>query len=165
MLRIKGEKKVQEYLLAETQKVYHLEGVTINDKHVETIIKQMLSKVRIIDGGDTYLMESEEVDRVKVQKINEEMLANDKKPASFKPLVLGITRIALSSDSFISAASFQETTRVLTNAAVTGREDHLLGLKENVILGRLIPGGTGFAQTNTREEPQEVATETIATTS
>jgi DNA-directed RNA polymerase subunit beta' len=143
VLKTQGEKKVQEYLLNEIQKVYRVEGVVINDKHMEIIIKQMLSKVRVTDPGDTYLLEGEEVDRMKMQKINEE-LPRDKKRAQFEPLILGITRVALSSSSFISAASFQETIKVLTNAAITGSEDYLDGLKENIILGKLIPAGTGF---------------------
>ncbi|MCS7181103.1 MAG: DNA-directed RNA polymerase subunit beta', partial [bacterium] len=143
ILRIQGEKKVMEYLLNEIQKVYRIEGVKINDKHIEVIIRQMLSKVRVEDPGDTFLLEGEEINRYEIQKINES-LPKGKKPATFKPLVLGITRVALSSESFISAASFQETMRVLTNAAILGAEDYLEGLKENVILGRLIPAGTGI---------------------
>jgi len=142
ILKIQGERKVQEYLLNEIQKVYRVEGVTINDKHIEIVVRQMLSKVRVEDPGDTFLLEGEEISRVEIQKINES-LPKGKKPATYKPLVLGITRVALSSSSFISAASFQETMKVLTNAAVLGAEDHLEGLKENVILGRLIPAGTG----------------------
>ncbi len=143
ILKIEGEKKVQEYLLNEIQSVYRVEGVMINDKHIEIIIRQMLSKVRVEDPGDTYLLEGEEIDRVKIQKINE-ALPKNKKPATFSPQILGITRVALSSESFISAASFQETMKVLTNAAILGADDHLEGLKENVILGRLIPSGTGL---------------------
>ncbi len=143
ILKIEGEKKVQEYMLNEIQSVYRVEGVTINDKHIEIIVRQMLSKVRVENPGDTYLLEGEEIDRVKVQKINDELPRN-KKPATFRPQVLGITRVALNSESFISAASFQETTKVLTNAALLGAEDYLTGLKENVILGRLIPCGTGI---------------------
>ncbi|HDN97893.1 MAG TPA: DNA-directed RNA polymerase subunit beta', partial [bacterium] len=153
MLRIQGEKKVQEYLLNEIQKVYRVEGVTINDKHIEIIIRQMLSKVRVEDPGDTYLLEGEEISRVKIQKINES-LPKGKKPATYKPLVLGITRVALSSESFISAASFQETMKVLTNAAILGQEDYLEGLKENVILGRLIPAGTGFFASVEKEKEE-----------
>ncbi|MGI6595525.1 MAG: DNA-directed RNA polymerase subunit beta', partial [Candidatus Ratteibacteria bacterium] len=142
ILKIEGEKKVQEYLLNEIQNVYRVEGVVINDKHIEIIIRQMLSRVRVEDSGDTYLLEGEEMDRVKIQKINEE-LGKNKKPATFSPQILGITRVALSSEGFISAASFQETMKVLTNAAILGIDDHLDGLKENVILGKLIPSGTG----------------------
>jgi len=151
ILRIQGEKKVQEYLLNEVQKVYRVEGVSINDKHIEVIIRQMLSKVKIEDPGDTYFLEGEEIDRIKIQKINES-LPKGKKPATYKPLILGITRVALSSESFISAASFQETTKVLTNAAILGAEDELIGLKENVILGRLLPVGTGFITRRMKEK-------------
>jgi len=146
ILKIKGERGVQEYLLNEVQEVYRLESVTINDKHLEIIIRQMLSKVKVKDPGDTLLLEDQEIDRFKFQKINEEILAKGKKPAKGSPMVLGITRVALSCDSFISAASFQETTRVLTEAAVTGKIDPLYGLKENVIIGSFIPAGTGFVK-------------------
>jgi len=156
MLRIQGEKKVEEYLLGEIQKVYRVEGVTIKDKHIEVIVKQMLSKVRVEDPGDTFMLEGEEVDKIKIQRINESLPKN-KKPASFKPMILGITRVALSSDSFISAASFQETTKVLTAAAMLGLEDPLEGLKENVILGRLIPAGTGIFKQQENKEFTEVA--------
>jgi len=166
ILNIEGEKKVQEYMLNEIQSVYRVEGVTINDKHIEIIVRQMLSKVRVENPGDTYLLEGEEIDRVKIQKLNDS-LAKNKKPATFRPQVLGITRVALGSESFISAASFQETTKVLTTAALLGAEDYLEGLKENVILGRLIPSGTGiFKEVCTGEEPVPAvvqATETIQT--
>ena len=150
MLKIQGAKKVEEYLLSEIQKVYRVEGVTIKDKHIEVIVKQMLSKVRVEDPGDTFLLEGEEIDKIKIQQINESLPKN-KKPASFKPMILGITRVALSSDSFISDASFQETTKVLTTSAMLGFEDPLEGLKENVILGRLIPAGTGLFQQQDEE--------------
>ncbi|MCM8828584.1 MAG: DNA-directed RNA polymerase subunit beta' [Candidatus Omnitrophica bacterium] len=153
ILKTQGEKKVQEYLLNEIQKVYRVEGVHINDKHIEIIIRQMLSRVRVTDPGDTYLLEGEEVDRVRIQQIND-ALPRDKKRATYEPLILGITRVALSSESFISAASFQETLKVITNAAITGAEDYLEGLKENVILGKLIPAGTGFFSNLTKKEEQ-----------
>ncbi|MCM8769850.1 MAG: DNA-directed RNA polymerase subunit beta' [Candidatus Omnitrophica bacterium] len=143
ILHIQGDKKVQEYLLNEVQKVYRVEGVTISDKHIEIIVRKMLSRVRVEDPGDTFLQEGEEIDKVRVQKINDS-LPKGKRKATYQPLILGITRVALSSESFISAASFQETIKVLTNAAVVGAEDSLEGLKENVIMGRLIPAGTGF---------------------
>ncbi|MCM8804013.1 MAG: DNA-directed RNA polymerase subunit beta' [Candidatus Omnitrophica bacterium] len=151
ILRIQGEKKVMEYLLNEIQKVYRVEGVRLNDKHIEIIIRQMLSKVRVEDPGDTYLLEGEEIDRYEIERINSS-LPKGKKPATFKPLVLGITKVALSSESFISAASFQETMRVLTDSAILGAEDYLEGLKENVILGRLIPAGTGTFEKKKVEE-------------
>ena len=144
LLRIGGERKVHEYLLNEIQSVYRLEGVTINDKHIETIIRQMLSRVRVEKPGDTIFLEGEEVNRVRANRENERVMAEDGQPATLQPLVMGITRVALASESFISAASFQETLRVLTDAALMGKEDALLGIKENVILGRLIPAGTGI---------------------
>ncbi|MCM8815307.1 MAG: DNA-directed RNA polymerase subunit beta', partial [Candidatus Omnitrophica bacterium] len=156
ILRTQGEKKVQEYLLNEIQKVYRVEGVNINDKHIEIITRQMLSRVRVTDPGDTYLLEGEEVDRVRIQQIND-ALPRDKKRAIYETLILGITRVALSSESFISAASFQETLKVITNAAITGAEDYLEGLKENVILGKLIPAGTGFFSSLTKKEQEQAA--------
>ncbi|MCL5674294.1 MAG: DNA-directed RNA polymerase subunit beta' [Candidatus Omnitrophica bacterium] len=153
ILRIQGEKKVQEYLLNEVQKVYRIEGVTLNDKHIEIIIRQMLSKVRVIDPGNTYLLEGENMDKIKIQQINE-ALPKGKKSATYEPLVLGMTRVALGSGSFISAASFQETVKIITNAAILGYEDNLEGLKENVILGKVIPAGTGFWE-RTKKEPGE----------
>ncbi len=156
MLRIQGEKKVEEYLLSEIQKVYRVEGVTIKDKHIEVIVKQMLSKVRVEDPGDTFMLEGEEIDKIKIQKMNE-TLPRNKRAASYKPMILGITRVALSSESFISAASFQETTKVLTASAMLGLEDPLEGLKENVILGRLIPAGTGMFKKQEKDEFREVA--------
>ncbi len=162
ILNIQGEKKVQEYLLNEIQKVYRIEGVSLNDKHIEIIVKQMLSKVRVDNPGDTYLLEGEEVDKVQIMATNES-LSRGKKRATYKPLILGITRIALGSNSFISACSFQETIKVLTNAAVTGQEDFLAGLKENVILGRVIPAGTGvFTAKKTGSEEISIPLETTA---
>jgi DNA-directed RNA polymerase subunit beta' len=144
ILRIKGIEEVQEYLVNEIQEVYRLQGVRIDDKHIEVIVRQMLQKVRIDDPGDTVFLEGEQVDRQLVleesNRVREEGLA----PASYQPLLLGITKASLSTQSFISAASFQETTRVLTEAAIQGSTDHLRGLKENVIIGHLIPAGTGI---------------------
>ncbi|MCG3176444.1 MAG: DNA-directed RNA polymerase subunit beta' [Candidatus Omnitrophica bacterium] len=145
ILRISGERKLQEYLVNEIQEVYRLQGVSINDKHIEVVVRQMLRKVRIIDGGDTDLLVGMQVDRTKLQEVNEEVDKKKKRVAKAEPLLLGITRASLSTESFISAASFQETTRVLTDAAASGKKDYLLGLKENVIMGHLIPAGTGFA--------------------
>ena len=144
ILRIKGPQAVQEYLLNEIQEVYRLQGVKINDKHIGVIIRQMLQKVRVVDPGDTELLEGEQVDRVVFQDINGEMLRQGRRPATSEPLLLGITKASLSTQSFISAASFQETTRVLTDAAVRGAKDNLVGLKENIIIGHLIPAGTGI---------------------
>ena len=143
ILRVQGVNKVQEYLVNEIQDVYRLQAVEINDKHIEVIVKQMLQKVRIIDPGDTNLLEGEEVDKVRFNKENDKVIAEGGDPSTCQPILLGITRASLRTDSFISAASFQETTRVLTEAAVQGKVDHLRGLKENVIIGRLIPAGTG----------------------
>ena len=144
ILRVCGDKVLQEYLLNEIQEVYRLQGVRINDKHIELIILQMLKKVKIEDAGDTELLIGEQVDRIYFRKVNQAVLKKKGKPASATPLLLGITRVSLTTDSFISAASFQETTRVLTEAAASGRVDYLRGLKENVIVGHLIPAGTGL---------------------
>ena len=143
ILKVQGTNKVQEYLVNEIQDVYRLQAVEINDKHIETIVRQMLQKVKIIDPGDTNFLEGEEVDKIRFNKENEKVLGEGGDPATCQPILLGITRASLRTDSFISAASFQETTRVLTEAAVQGKVDHLRGLKENVIIGRLIPAGTG----------------------
>jgi DNA-directed RNA polymerase subunit beta' len=144
ILRIKGIEEVQEYLVNEIQEVYRLQGVRIDDKHIETIVRQMLQKVRIEDPGDTTFLEGEAVDRLMVLGENERILKEGQQPATFQPLLLGITKASLSTESFISAASFQETTRVLTEAAIHGKVDQLRGLKENVIIGHLIPAGTGM---------------------
>ena len=149
ILRVQGVNKVQEYLVNEIQDVYRLQAVEINDKHIEVIVKQMLQKVRIIDPGDTNFLEGEEVDKIRFNRENDKVLYEGGDPATCQPILLGITRASLRTDSFISAASFQETTRVLTEAAVQGKIDHLRGLKENVIIGRLIPAGTGSYQGTT----------------
>ena len=143
ILRIKGARAVQEYLLNEIQEVYRLQGVKINDKHIGVIVRQMLQKVRVVDPGGTHLLEGDHVDRVEFRKINEQAKLEGKKHAVQEPLLLGITKASLTTESFISAASFQETTRVLTDAAVRGAKDDLNGLKENIIIGHLIPAGTG----------------------
>ena len=144
ILKIKGIEEVQEYLVNEIQEVYRLQGVRIDDKHIETIVRQMLQKVRIEDPGDTAFLEGEAVDRLMVLEENDRILKEGQQPATFQPLLLGITKASLSTESFISAASFQETTRVLTEAAIHGKTDNLRGLKENVIIGHLIPAGTGM---------------------
>jgi DNA-directed RNA polymerase subunit beta' len=135
---------VQEYLVNEIQEVYRLQGVNINDKHIEVIVRQMLRWVKIKEVGDTEFLLEEQVDRFRFQDENERVRQDDGEVAQAEPLLLGITKASLSTDSFISAASFQETTRVLTEAAISGRVDYLRGLKENVIMGRLIPAGTGM---------------------
>tara|TARA_Y100000588_G_scaffold395262_1_gene522007 strand:- start:3813 stop:8102 length:4290 start_codon:yes stop_codon:yes gene_type:complete len=144
ILSIKGPRAVQEYLLNEIQEVYRLQGVKINDKHIGVIVRQMLQKVRVTDSGDTQLLEGENVDRSEFREVNTKAITEDAKPARSEPLLLGITKASLTTESFISAASFQETTRVLTDAAVRGARDELSGLKENIIIGHLIPAGTGI---------------------
>ena len=144
ILRVCGDKVLQEYLVNEVQEVYRLQGVRINDKHIEVIIRQMLKKVRIEDPGDTDFLVGEQVDKWNFQKENARVAKKDGKPALATPLLLGITKASLTTESFISAASFQETTRVLSEAAASGKTDELFGLKENVIVGHLIPAGTGF---------------------
>ncbi len=144
ILKVSGDKVLQEYLVNEVQEVYRLQGVHINDKHIELIIRQMLKKIRIEDPGDTDFLETQQVDKWEFQKENARVLKKGGKPALATPLLLGITKASLTTESFISAASFQETTRVLTDAAASGKKDELFGLKENVIVGHLIPSGTGF---------------------
>jgi DNA-directed RNA polymerase subunit beta' len=144
ILRVRGEKELQRYLVDEIQEVYRLQGVNINDKHIEVITRQMMRWVKIEEVGDTEFLIDEVVDRFRFLNQNDDLVADGKKPASGHPLLLGITKASLSTDSFISAASFQETTRVLTEAAISGKVDYLRGLKENVIMGRLIPAGTGM---------------------
>jgi DNA-directed RNA polymerase subunit beta' len=144
ILRIKGIKEVQEYLVNEIQEVYRLQGVRIDDKHVEVIVRQMLQKVKIVEPGDTNFLEGELVDKLQLKEENGRVVSEGGQPATFDPLLLGITKASLSMESFISAASFQETTRVLTEASIFGSVDHLRGLKENVIIGYLIPAGTGL---------------------
>jgi DNA-directed RNA polymerase subunit beta' len=144
ILRVLGMEALQEYLVNEIQEVYRLQGVNINDKHIEVIVRQMLRWVKIKDVGDTDFLLEEQVDRFRYEDENRRVREEDGQPSSAEPLLLGITKASLSTDSFISAASFQETTRVLTEAAISGRIDYLRGLKENVIMGRLIPAGTGM---------------------
>ncbi|MGQ9660975.1 MAG: DNA-directed RNA polymerase subunit beta', partial [Kiritimatiellia bacterium] len=145
ILEVCGPQELQEYLLNEVQQVYRLQGVEINDKHIEIIVRQMLRKVRITNPGDTDFLWGEQVSKQRFQEVNEAAIAEGKRPAEASPALLGITKASLETDSFISAASFQDTTRVLTDAATLGRVDELRGFKENVIMGHLIPGGTGFS--------------------
>jgi DNA-directed RNA polymerase subunit beta' len=144
ILDILGPKEMQRYLVDEVQKVYRLQGVSINDKHIEVIVRQMMCKIRIEDPGDTIFLIGDEVDRMVFVEENERVKEQGGKPASGRPLLLGITKASLSTESWVSAASFQETTRVLTEAALSGSVDELNGLKENVIMGRIIPAGTGM---------------------
>jgi DNA-directed RNA polymerase subunit beta' len=156
ILRIKGPRAVQEYLLNEVQEVYRLQGVKINDKHIGVIVRQMLQKVRVIDPGDTDFLEGEHVDKISFRERNERVIKKSSHPSTSEPLLLGITKASLTTQSFISAASFQETTRVLTDAAIRGARDDLLGLKENIIIGHLIPAGTGIYRYSELEvEPPE----------
>ena len=151
ILRLQGREALARYIIDEVQDVYRLQGVKINDKHIEVIVRQMLRRVRITDAGDTGFIMGEQVERADVLAENERVVAQDNRPASYEYVLLGITKASLSTDSFISAASFQETTRVLTEAAILGKRDELRGLKENVIVGRLIPAGTGLAYHETRK--------------
>jgi DNA-directed RNA polymerase subunit beta' len=144
ILTIKGEVALARYLVNEVQEVYRLQGVRINDKHIEVIVRQMMRRVKIKEVGDTEFILEEQIDKSLFDQVNREVKAKGGKPAVAEPLILGITKASLSTDSFISAASFQETTKVLTEAAIAGAEDYLRGLKENVIMGRIIPAGTGF---------------------
>ena len=143
ILHVLGVEALASYLVSEIQDVYRLQGVKINDKHIEVIVRQMMQKVEIINPGESTFLVGEQVDREEFAAINAKIIADKKKPATVKPVLLGITKASLQTSSFISAASFQETTRVLTEAAVSGKVDNLEGLKENVIVGRLIPAGTG----------------------
>jgi DNA-directed RNA polymerase subunit beta' len=156
ILRLLGVSSLAAYLVKEIQDVYRLQGVKINDKHIEVISRQMLRKVEIKDAGETRLIKGEQVDRSKVLGENEYALSQDKEPAAYEPVLLGITKASLATESFISAASFQETTRVLTEAATKGMRDELRGLKENVIVGRLIPAGTGYAYHEDRRRTRQL---------
>jgi DNA-directed RNA polymerase subunit beta' len=154
ILRLKGIEKLANYIVNEVQDVYRLQGVKINDKHIEVIVRQMLRRVNIVDAGDTNFITGEQVERSELLNENDRVLAENGIPATYENVLLGITKASLSTDSFISAASFQETTRVLTEAAIMGKTDDLRGLKENVIVGRLIPAGTGMAFHSARKEKE-----------
>ncbi|MDY3250433.1 MAG: DNA-directed RNA polymerase subunit beta', partial [Candidatus Choladocola sp.] len=144
ILKIKGVEAVQDYMIREVQRVYRLQGVEINDKHIEVIVRQMLKKIRIENNGDTDFLPGTLVDILDYDDVNEKMVEEGKEPAEGKRVMLGITKASLATNSFLSAASFQETTKVLTEAAIKGKVDPLIGLKENVIIGKLIPAGTGM---------------------
>ena len=159
ILKIKGVRAVQDYMMREVQRVYRLQGVDINDKHIEIIVRQMLKKVRIDEAGDSQYLPGSLVDILEFEKTNEELIAEGKEPATAEQTLLGITKASLATNSFLSAASFQETTKVLTDAAIKGKIDPLIGLKENVLLGKLIPAGTGLKKyrnlhLNTSAAPQ-----------
>tara|TARA_Y100001970_G_C14193167_1_gene836568 strand:- start:326 stop:2077 length:1752 start_codon:yes stop_codon:yes gene_type:complete len=155
ILRILGVESLTEYFVSEVQEVYRMQGVIINDKHIETIVRQMLKKVEIKDPGDSKFLNGEMIDKIKLEEINSELKKANKKPAMGERVLLGITKASLQTNSFISAASFQETTRVLTDSAIKGKTDSLEGLKENVIVGRLIPAGTGFTKNKLNKLAQE----------
>jgi DNA-directed RNA polymerase subunit beta' len=152
ILRLQGMEALARYIIDEVQDVYRLQGVKINDKHIEVIVRQMLRRVAIVDPGETRFITGEQVERAEILQENDRVKVDGKKGATFEYMLLGITKASLSTDSFISAASFQETTRVLTEAAIMGKKDDLRGLKENVIVGRLIPAGTGLAYHATRKK-------------
>jgi DNA-directed RNA polymerase subunit beta' len=165
IMNIKGEVSLARYLVDEVQEVYRLQGVRINDKHIEVIVRQMMRMVKIKDLGDTELIAEEQVDRQRFEDVNRAVMEKGGEPATGEPLILGITKASLATDSFISAASFQETTKVLTDAAMGGKLDNLRGLKENVIMGRLIPAGTGFQEYQTLEiERKEEDQDEVANT-
>ena len=144
ILKIKGVRAVQDYMIQEVQRVYRLQGVDINDKHIEVIVRQMLKKIKIDESGDSDFLPGTSVDVLDFNEINEKLMSEGKTPATGKQVMLGITKASLATSSFFSAASFQETTKVLTEAAINGKVDPLIGLKENVIIGKLIPAGTGM---------------------
>ena len=144
LLKIKGLRAAQDYMLQEVQRVYRLQGVEINDKHIEVIVRQMLKKIRVEEKGDTEFLPGTMVDVLEFNDVNEKLEAEGKEPATGEQIMLGITKASLATESFLSAASFQETTKVLTEAAIKGKVDHLIGLKENVLIGKLIPAGTGM---------------------
>ena len=151
ILSLKGVTELTDYVVNEIQDVYRLQGVEISDKHIECILRQMLRKVEVTESGDSDFIIGDQVEFSEVVKVNKKLLAEGSTPAKFNRLLLGITKASLATESFISAASFQETTRVLTEAAVTGKVDKLRGLKENVVIGRLVPSGTGY-NVDTKEE-------------
>jgi DNA-directed RNA polymerase subunit beta' len=151
ILTILGEKALAKYLVDEVQEIYRLQGVRINDKHIEVIVRQMLRRVRIKEVGDTDFLIGDQVEKWRFEEENARVLTEEGQPAVAEALLLGITKASLSTESFISAASFQETTKVLTEAAINGKIDRLIGLKENVIMGRLVPAGTGLTKYNAME--------------
>jgi DNA-directed RNA polymerase subunit beta' len=156
ILRLLGSEELARYIVDEVQDVYRLQGVKINDKHIEVIVRQMLRRVVVENAGDSSYINGEQVERAAMLNTNDALRAEGKLPATFSNLLLGITKASLSTDSFISAASFQETTRVLTEAAIMGKRDPLRGLKENVIVGRLIPAGTGLAYHQARKAKEQM---------
>lgn len=156
LLRVKGVEGVQDYLLKEVQRVYRMQGVEIGDKHVEVMVRQMLRKIRVVSSGDTDVLPGSLLELHQFKDANHKVFKEGADPATGRPVLLGITKASLETDSFLSAASFQETTRVLTDAAIKGKRDELLGLKENVIIGKLVPAGTGMPQYRTLEAELDV---------
>ncbi len=165
LLKVKGTRGVQQYLLKEVQKVYRMQGVEISDKHIEVMVRQMLRKIRVIESGDTEVLPGSLIEIHQFKEANREVLINEEQPAIGRPVLLGITKASLETDSFLSAASFQETTRVLTDAAIKGKRDELLGLKENVIIGKLVPAGTGMNRYRKidmkKNEEQEIVSDVV----
>jgi len=161
ILKLQGVEALARYITDEVQDVYRLQGVKINDKHIEVIVRQMLRRVQVTDAGDTRFILGEQVERSEILDENDKVMAEGRAPASYEHVLLGITKASLSTDSFISAASFQETTRVLTEAAIMGKKDDLRGLKENVIVGRLIPAGSGLAYHTARRNKEAESPETM----
>ncbi|MBQ6856784.1 MAG: DNA-directed RNA polymerase subunit beta', partial [Lachnospiraceae bacterium] len=165
LLKVKGVRAVQDYMLFEVQRVYRLQGVEINDKHIEMIVHQMLKKIKVEESGDSDVLPGTSMDVLDFNEMNEALIAEGKEPAEGKQVMLGITKASLATDSFLSAASFQETTKVLTEAAINGKVDHLIGLKENVLIGKLIPAGTGMKRYRNiklgTDEIEEVAEESV----
>ena len=161
ILRLQGVEALAAYITNEIQDVYRLQGVKINDKHIEVIVRQMLRKVDIVEMGDSDFVKGEQAEFNRVLEANEKLRAEDRQPAQYERQLLGITKASLATESFISAASFQETTRVLTEAAVTGKLDELRGLKENVVVGRLIPAGTGLAYHKERRRKREASVSSV----
>jgi DNA-directed RNA polymerase subunit beta' len=155
LLIVKGVKEVQNYIVEAIQEVYRLQGVNINDKYIETIVRQMLGNVRVTDPGDNSFLKGEILNNAVFKRENKRIEAKGKKPSQAEPILLGISKAALASESFISAASFQETTKILTDAAAVGKTDYLKGLKENVIIGHLVPAGSGFVDRNFNKKQTE----------
>jgi DNA-directed RNA polymerase subunit beta' len=154
-LRILGREEAQIYLTEEVQRVYRSQGVSIHDKHIELIVRQMTNKVRITTSGDSEYLPGEMIDSLRFQKMNDELIAEGKRPATGRPILLGITKASLNTESFLSAASFQHTINVLAQAAIEGKQDDLFGLKENVIIGKLIPAGTGYHRYQQQADVEE----------
>ena len=161
ILRVKGIKELARYIVDEIQEVYRLQGVKIDDKHIEVIVSQMLKKVEVTDPGDSQFVAGDTITKTMLADTNEILAADGLEPAKGRPLLLGITKASLTTESFISAASFQETTKVLTQATLEGKKDMLRGLKENVIMGRLIPAGTGLSRYRDMDESEETESESV----